>query len=57
MIFRMVLAAALISGGSYPLAADQLRYDSARDWRQCRLGSGRRRDHLDAVGHDPANAD
>jgi len=34
MIFRMVLAAALISGGSYPLAADQLRYDSARDWRQ-----------------------
>ena len=34
MIFRMVLAAALVLGGSDPLAADQIRYDSAHDWRQ-----------------------
>jgi hypothetical protein len=33
MNFHMALAAVLILG-SYPLAADQLRYDSARDWRQ-----------------------
>ena len=34
MNLRMVLAAVLVLGSSYPLAADQLRYDSARDWRQ-----------------------
>ena len=34
MNFRMALAAVLVLGSSYPLAADQLRYDSARDWRQ-----------------------
>ena len=39
MNFRMALAA-LILGGSYPLAADQLRYDSVRDWRQWNLPLG-----------------
>ena len=34
MNFRMALAAVLVLGSSYPLTADQLRYDSARDWRQ-----------------------
>ena len=34
MNFCMALAAVLVLGSSYPLAADQLRYDSARDWRQ-----------------------
>ena len=34
MSFRMTLAAVLILGSGYSLAADQLRYDSARDWRQ-----------------------
>ena len=34
MNFHMALAAVLILGSSYPLAADQIRYDSARDWRQ-----------------------
>ena len=34
MNFRMALTAVLVLGSSYPLAADQLRYDSARDWRQ-----------------------
>ena len=31
---RMTLAAFLVWGSSYPLTADQIRYDSARDWRQ-----------------------
>ncbi len=39
MNFRIALAA-LILGGSYPLAADQLRYDSVRDWRQWNLPLG-----------------
>ena len=30
----MALAALLVWGSSYPLTADQIRYDSARDWRQ-----------------------
>ena len=34
MNFRMALAAVLVLGSSYPLAADQIRYDSAREWRQ-----------------------
>ena len=34
MDFRIALVAVLVLGGSYPLAADQLRYDSVRDWRQ-----------------------
>ena len=34
MNFRTALAAILVLGSSYPLAADQIRYDSARDWRQ-----------------------
>ena len=34
MNFRMALATILVLGSSYPLAADQIRYDSARDWRQ-----------------------
>ena len=38
MNFRIVLAALIL--GSYPLAADQLRYDSARDWRQWHLPLG-----------------
>ena len=38
MNFRMALAALILS--SYPLAADQLRYDSARDWRQWNLPLG-----------------
>ena len=40
MNLRMVLAAVLVLGSSYPLAADQLRYDSARDWRQWNLPLG-----------------
>ena len=40
MNLRMVLAAVLVLGSSYPLAADQLRYDSARDWRQWNLPIG-----------------
>ncbi len=40
MNFRMALAAVLILVGGYPLAADQLRYDSARDWRQWHLPLG-----------------
>ncbi len=38
MNFRIALAALML--GSYPLAADQLRYDSARDWRQWHLPLG-----------------
>ncbi len=40
MNFRIALAALIL--GSYPLAADQfqLRYDSARDWRQWHLPLG-----------------
>ena len=34
MNVRMALAALLVWGSSYPLTADQIRYDSARDWRQ-----------------------
>ena len=34
MNFRIALATILVLGSSYPLAADQIRYDSARDWRQ-----------------------
>ena len=34
MNFRMALATILVLGSSYPLAADQIRYDSARDWQQ-----------------------
>ena len=34
MNFRMALAAVLVLGSGYPLAADQIRYDSVRDWRQ-----------------------
>ena len=34
MNLRMALAAVLVLGSSYPLAADQIRYDSAHDWRQ-----------------------
>ena len=34
MNFHMALATILVLGSSYPLAADQIRYDSARDWRQ-----------------------
>ena len=34
MNFRLFLAAILVLGSTYPLAADQVRYDSARDWRQ-----------------------
>ena len=40
MNFRMALAAVLVLGSSYPLTADQLRYDSARDWRQWNLPLG-----------------
>ena len=56
MNFRMALAAVLILGSGYSLAADQIRYDSARDWRQWEdlpLGRG----GIDAVGLDPANPD
>ena len=38
MNFRIALAALIL--GSYPLTADQLRYDSARDWRQWHLPLG-----------------
>ena len=38
MVFRIALAALIL--GSYPLAADQLRYDSVRDWRQWHLPLG-----------------
>ena len=34
MNFRIALAAVLVLGSSYSLAADQIRYDSMRDWRQ-----------------------
>ena len=40
MNLRMALAAILALGSSYPLAAEQLRYDSARDWRQWNLPLG-----------------
>ena len=39
MNLRMALAV-LALGSSYPLAAEQLRYDSARDWRQWNLPLG-----------------
>ena len=38
--FRIALAAILVLGSSYPLIADQFRYDSARDWRQWNLPLG-----------------
>ena len=40
MNVRMALVAVLVLGSSYPLAADQIRYDSARDWRQWNLPLG-----------------
>ena len=42
MNFRMALVALLILGGSQrlPLAADELRYDSVRDWRPWNLPLG-----------------
>lgn len=40
MNVRMALVAVLVLGSSYPLAADELRYDSARDWRQWNLPLG-----------------
>ena len=40
MNLRMALAAVLVLGSSYPLTADQIRYDSARDWRQWNLPLG-----------------
>ena len=40
MNVRMALVAVLALGSSYPLAADQIRYDSARDWRQWNLPLG-----------------
>ena len=40
MNVRMALVAVLLLGGSYRLAADLLRYDSVRDWRQWNLPLG-----------------
>ena len=40
MNLRMALVAVLVLGNSYPLTADQIRYDSARDWRQWNLPLG-----------------
>ncbi len=37
---NLCMAFAALILGSYPLAADQLRYDSARDWRQWHLPLG-----------------
>ncbi len=40
MNFRTALAVVLVLGSSYPLSADQIRYDSVRDWRGWNLPLG-----------------
>ena len=56
MNFRMALATILVLGSSYPLAADQIRYDSAA--RLAAMGrSALGRGGVDPIGLDPANPD